>query len=120
MSVWQLLDIITPNNLRDAHFCLREECCSGEIQVRVLNGNKKDEELLDTICDQKCEKVELGWKEQKKEFWYEKGTAHLNERMELELLWLKGRDYSGDCPGRVMDIHLNIHPLWIVKTGLGK
>ncbi len=113
MSVWQLLDIITPNNLRDTHFCSRKDCCQGDLQVQFCRRNHI---LFETTLELEYERLQdFGWKEQKKEFWHEKVQVQVNDWIDMESLWLKGKDYSGDCPGRLMDSKLHIHPLWIIK-----
>jgi hypothetical protein len=143
MSIWQLLDIITPSHLRDAHFCSREYCCSGEILVKLFSsGSKRIILEADTeqdfykfqppqnqsLLQQKREgnnleevhfNWERGWGEsQKNEFWFERSECLLDNGISFEGLWLKGTDIQTGSviPARLLSSKLHVSPLWFIRN----
>ena len=139
MSVWQLLDIITPSHLRDAHFCSREYCCSGEILVKLFSSVSK-RIILEADTEQDFCKFpnlesqqhnrregnleeslnwEHGWSEaQKNEFWFERSECLLDSGISFEGLWLKGTDIQTGSviPARLLSSKLHVNPVWFIRN----
>ena len=114
MSIWQLLDIITPPHLRDTQFCVIETCCAGDVSTRLsIPGGLFD--IVDTIVESIPEDATIGWTHDEKTFQFETRTSELSEELLLETKWLKGLDGLTSKSGRILEVELVMSPFWIVR-----
>jgi hypothetical protein len=103
-SIWNLLDIITPANLRDAQFCQKTECCNGGV---VFDLNFKEYEYEVLASEKNC-----AWKDDKKEFWLETSKLKLSNGLWADIQWLKVIDpaIGSAASGRILDLKFDISP----------
>ncbi len=111
-NIWQLLDVITPNALRDAHFCSKDECiCQDRVSLKLI----KDETILfEGLIIAKTVETSFAWRHDLKEYYFETSQYEINQIGNLTLNWIKCKS-DGQNDKRLLSAEFKSQPFLILK-----